>query len=182
MNSKRITSSQKEQEFHIEINPYRNTGKSKLLLIWLVIWTFCGMIVFSQFFSNMSKEEKLYMAIWMAFWGYFEYAISKVYVWRKSGMEKIIFKGEQMIHQIVNGKQKQEHSYFFESMIDLASHEFGENQLTDSMQSSYWVKGNECIFFNYMGSKKGLGFQLNKEEANQLLSLLVKEIKRRKQA
>ena len=59
----RIKITQKEGETTLEILPIKDAFKSNLLFAWLLVWTLCGIIVFSQFFSNLSREEKLLMAV-----------------------------------------------------------------------------------------------------------------------
>ena len=98
----RIKITQKGNETIIEILPLRDAFKTRLLFSWLLVWTLCGILVFSQFFSNLSREEKLLMAVWMAFWAYFEYKISKVYVWRKNGSEKISITAESLTYSEIN--------------------------------------------------------------------------------
>jgi hypothetical protein len=180
MNTSRIKINQQENETSISIFPIKNVLKSRLLLAWLIIWTLCGIIVFSQFFSNMSKEEKLAMAIWMAFWVYFEYKISTAFAWRKNGFEKIRVTNELLIYSKLIGSKETKTEYLLDNISDLQVYEFGKNHFSDSFQSSYWVQGNECIFFSYFGVKKGMGLQLSKEEANQVFQSINKKLKKRK--
>lgn len=176
----RIQISSKEATTHIEINPVRDPLKTNLLVAWLIVWTICGIIVFSQFFSNMSREEKLLMAVWMAFWAYFEFKIGTAYLWRKSGVEHLSIDSEKLVYsRIVSGKAETK-SYVTDTISNLAVYEFGKNSFSDSFQSSYWVKGNECVFFEYFGQKIGMGLQLNKEEATQLHKAIQKALKTKK--
>lgn len=180
MNPPRIKITHKENETTIEIFPVQDAFKSRILLVWLVVWTLCGIIVFSQFFSNMSREEKLLMAVWMAFWAYFEFKITSVYAWRKNGSERIVITPEQFIYSSLQSQKVIKKEYYLENLSDLEMYEFGKNNFTDSFQTSYWVKGNESIFFTNFGAKIGFGFQLNKEEAAQVFQAIHKKIKRKK--
>ena len=178
--NKRIQINQKENETVIEIAPINEASKATLLLVWLIVWTLCGIVVFSQFFSNLSKEEKLMMAVWMAFWAYFEYKISSVYVWRKNGKEKITLNNDSIIYsQIISGKETAK-EYIIENISDLKTIEFGKNNFSESFQNSYWVKGNESVYFTHLSQKIGLGLQLNKDEAQQVLQAIAKRLKKKK--
>ncbi len=179
MESKRIKISQLGNETLIEILPIKDVLKTRLLFAWLLVWTLCGIIVFSQFFSNSSKEEKLMMAVWMAFWGYFEYKISLAYTWRKSGGEKILLAAESLTYEQYNGQKTSKKEFVIENISELQCYEFGKNNFSDSLQSSYWVKGNETVFFSYFGAKVGLGLQLTSTEAKQLYQTLHKWLKKR---
>lgn len=176
----RIQVSAKDLTTHIEITPLRDPLKTNLLVAWLVVWTLCGIIVFSQFFSNMSREEKLLMAVWMAFWAYFEFKIGTAYLWRKSGVEHISIDSEKLVYsRIVSGKAETK-SYSTDTISNLEVYEFGKNSFSDSFQSSYWVRGNESVFFTYFGQKIGLGLQLNLEEATLLYKAIQRAFKTKK--
>lgn len=177
--SNRLSISQREQALLIEIHPIQDKTKSNLLLAWLVVWTLCGILVFSQFFTNMSKEEKLLMAVWMAFWAYFEFKIGNAYLWRKNGKELISIDQDNLVYKQLVGQKTSTKSFLLDNISALSVYEFGKNNFSDSVQSSYWVKGNETVFFTHFGSKVGLGLQLNKEEATLLFQTIKKQLKKK---
>lgn len=177
MKSKRIKIVQDKQITSLEIVPENDTTKTNLLLAWLVLWTICGMIIFSQFFSNMSREEKLLMAVWMAFWAYFEYKIGSTYLWRKNGSEKIIISSDTLDYSITVSGKTTEKKFPLNAISNLEIYPFGKNNFSESLQSSYWVRGNESVFFTFEGAKIGVGLQLNREEAEQLFHTIQKKIK-----
>ncbi len=176
----RVTITSTDGSSCIEIIPLRDSFKNNLLAAWLALWTLCGIIVFSQFFSSMSKEEKLLMAVWMAFWAYFEFKIGSAYLWRKNGSEKISIDAENLIYTRIVSKKEESKSYVIDNISDFQIYEFGKNSFSDSFQNSYWVKGNETVFFTYFAQKVGLGLQLTKTEATQLNQALTKALKRKK--
>ena len=116
----------------------------------------------------------------MAFWAYFEFKISSVYTWRKKGSEKIVINAESLTYIELHSSKPIKKEYYLENISDLELYEFGKNNFSDSFQSSYWVKGSETVFFKNFGAKVGMGFQLSKEEANQLYQVIQKKIKRKK--
>ncbi len=178
----RLRISQSDASLNIEIIPYRDSFKSNLLFAWLLVWTLCGIIVFSQFFSNMSKEEKLLMAVWMAFWAYFEYKIGNAYLWRKNGKEQISFDQNNIEYKRIIGKKITAKSFVIDNISDITIYEFGKNNFSDSFQNSYWVIGNETVFITNFDVKSGFGLQLTKEDATRLLQAIKKFIKRKKLA
>ncbi|HRH63361.1 MAG TPA: hypothetical protein PLI68_08540 [Bacteroidia bacterium] len=177
MKSKRVKIVQDKQNTSLEIIPENDTVKTNLLLAWLIVWTICGIIIFSQFFSNMSREEKLLMAVWMAFWAYFEYKIGNTYLWRKNGSEKIQISSDMLTYNLTISGKSIEKKFPLSSLSNLELYPFGKNNFSESLQSSYWVRGNESVFFTCDGVKIGVGFQLNLEEARQVLQCIQKKLK-----
>ncbi|MBK9672075.1 MAG: hypothetical protein IPP56_13385 [Bacteroidetes bacterium] len=177
MKSKRVKIVQDKQITSIEIVPENDTTKTNLLLAWLIVWTICGIIIFSQFFSNMSREEKLLMAVWMAFWAYFEYKIGSTYLWRKNGSEKILISSDTLSYNITISGKTIEKKFSLIAISNLEIYPFGKNNFSESLQSSYWVRGNESVFFTHEGTKIGVGFQLNLDEARQVQQCIQKKLK-----
>ncbi len=75
----------------LEIPSIEDPTKLKILIVWFVLWTVSGMVVFSQFFMPSTRDVKLMYAIWMAFWAYFEYKASVLLSWRRKGKEILQF-------------------------------------------------------------------------------------------
>jgi hypothetical protein len=147
-------------------------NKKLMLMIWLVLWTLCGIIVMSQFFTPVSKEVKLFMGIWFIFWIYFEYKIGYAYLWRKAGREIIkIGKEHVTLKKDINGSGK-EHSYLKENMRDVRLVEMSSKNFARQMNSSFWVVGGETILFDYLGKTISFGMQLSEMEAQQVLRQL----------
>ena len=53
----------------IEIHPVISPAQLNIIRVWLTIWTLSGLVIFSQFFTAAPKETKIFLALWMAFWG-----------------------------------------------------------------------------------------------------------------
>lgn len=87
----------------------------------------------------MSEEEKLLMAVWMAFWAYFEYKIGNAYLWRKNGKEQISFDQNNIEYKRIIGKKITAKSFVIDNISDITIYEFGKNNFSDSFQNSYWV-------------------------------------------
>jgi hypothetical protein len=115
----------------------------------------------------------------MEFWVYFEYKISIAYAWRKNGSERITITNESLIYEQINGTKTAKKEYTLSNLSELKSYEFGKNNFSDSLQSSYWVKGNESVFFSHFAEKVGMGLQLKEQEAKQLCQVLQKALRRK---
>ncbi len=85
----RISIKRSDNEVSIVILSFREKIKNIMLSIYLVLWSLSGIIVFSQLLVIPDKNTKLALFVWLCFWAYFEFKISKAYMWRKFGVEKI---------------------------------------------------------------------------------------------
>ena len=84
----RIKINKSEDKFEITIKSFINNKKQKLLLVWIVLFSFCGLAIISQFFGNYNAETKVFFGVYIAFWIYFEFKVIYAYRWRKYGEEK----------------------------------------------------------------------------------------------
>ncbi len=177
MNNDRIFYEEKDGLLTIMVTSTITKAKMNLLFIWLMLWTLCGIIVFSQFFAAHSREMKLMMLVWFAFWSYFEYKIGYAYLWRKTGKEIIrIIDGKLFLKRDIGGSGKED-SYLTGNITKLKTIDFNSKQFTQTMNNSFWVIGGETVFFEYMGKTIGCGLQLSEPEAIVLFKKLKQGIK-----
>jgi hypothetical protein len=159
----------------IEISAAISKTKLNLLLAWLILWTLCGTVVFSQFFTAVSRETKLMMVVWFVFWTYFEYKVAFIYGWRKNGKEVIQVSGSKLsLQRSITGKEKTD-TYELDNLSGLEVADI--NTFTKSMGSSFWVTGAETVSFKNLGRRIGCGLQLDEKEARQLYKMLKPYIK-----
>lgn len=154
----------------IEVIILAQIAKNKiiLLLIWLLLWTSCGMIIFSQFFVSHTKEIKLFMFIWFVFWIYFEFKIVYAYMWRKAGKEiiKINNKGI-IIKREINGNGK-EKFYAKETIKELKIVDFSSKNIALHLNTSFWAVGGETLKFESLEKPIAFAMQLSEDEAKEV--------------
>lgn len=174
---KRISFKRKEDgELSIVVLSTADTTKKKLLLLWLVLWTIGGLLVFSQYFTMADKDTKAAIIVWMGFWAYFEYKVTKVFLWRNSGMEKIKIRKEKLFYKRdISGRGKIK-VYDTEMIKDLRVVEPKENSFFEDLNNSYWVIAGEKLAFDHFGKEVKFGIQLEETDAKALHKLINKEI------
>ena len=173
---KRISVKKTEEEISIVILAFADKIKNRILTAWFIIWTICGIIVFSQYFVMKQENEKVMILVWLFFWAYFEYKSFAVFMWRKFGVEKIkIRKGMLQYKRDRAGKGKV-NEYKVEFIKDLEYKEPDDNSFFDNLNNSYWVVGGERIVFDYYGRRIKLGMQLGEEDAKKLMKLISKHV------
>lgn len=151
--------------------------KMKILIVWFVLWTLSGVIVFSQFFMPSSREVKLTYAVWMAFWAYFEYKASVLLSWRRKGKEVLkMVENKLVIIRDINGRGIPAF-YEKEKIKNIRTVNFEDKKVLARVQPLYWSMGYETVLFDYDTKLIGLGLQLTKDEANQVVKQLKVNIK-----
>ena len=88
--AERITIEKKDEGLLIKISAFKNEAKQKQLTVWLLAWTFCGLVIASQLFIEADSSTKRFIMIFLVFWLYFEWKIVKVYRWRIAGEEQFL--------------------------------------------------------------------------------------------
>ncbi|MBI2723298.1 MAG: hypothetical protein HYX39_14075 [Bacteroidetes bacterium] len=149
----------------IVILPFRDEKKLRLLLFWLLAWTACGVIVIANYFKLQDQSSKLFVIIYLSFWIYYEIKITRAFLWKKFGKEKIWIKdGVLNYQQEIKGKGKLK-KYEILLINDLKIIEIKQNNFSDFINQSFWIKGGERLEVSYKNSLVRFGMQLSDKEA-----------------
>jgi len=156
----------------LEIPSIIDDKKLKILIVWFVLWTISGIVVFTQFFTQGFREIKLIYAIWMAFWAYFEYKASVLLSWRRKGKEILQFSENGFtLRRDINGRGIDK-VYERAEISNIKTVDFKDRKVLARVQPLYWNMGYETVLFNYKGKEEALGLQLTEEEALKLAKVL----------
>lgn len=170
----RISQEKKEEGVLIKIQSFKDESKQKNLTVWLIFWTFCGIAIGSQLFVEGNKEMKIFIAVYLAFWAYFEYTVVKAYKWRKSGEEQFLITDEHFHY----GRTYNNRGFLKPHRKDLVNairnidEEVGT--FAKTFGNSYWVVGGERLAFTVSGKVITFGMQLTDKEVKQLSEKLNK--------
>lgn len=161
----RISILKKENLLSIVILPGADKRKLFLLFLWLVAWTVCGIIVGVNYFKLQDPKAKIFVMVYLSFWAYFEYRIARVFMWKRSGKEKLwIQNGIFHYQREINGRGK-----ILELNLHLVSPmrllELSPLSFADTINQSFWIKGGERLEFDAQAKTIRLGMQLSDEEA-----------------
>jgi hypothetical protein len=156
----------------LEIPSIENATKLKILLVWFILWTISGIIVFTQFFMPTTRDIKVGYAVWMAFWAYFEYKASVLLSWRRKGKEILHFNENGFtLRRDINGRGIDK---VFErnEIKNIRTVNFKDRKVLARVTPLYWNMGYETVLFDYKGKEEALGLQLTEEEALQLVKIM----------
>lgn len=181
MHNKKIQYLEKEDEFQLNVYPQAAPWHLRVLLIWNLLWTFCGAIVFWQLLITPERELRLFFLAYLALWAWFEYKGIKFYLWKRFGVEQIkINKDNFLYNRFDVNTGKQALSYQLENIKKIEKLKINNKSYAYTYQQSFWMPGNETIGFQYFDRVVGFGLQLNKEEVQSLVKVLQFQLKRLK--
>ena len=156
----------------LEIPSIADATKLKILMVWFILWTISGMIVFTQFFVPTSRDVKVWYAVWMAFWAYFEYKASVLLSYRRKGKEILQFSESGFtFRRDINGRGIDK-VYERADIKNIRTVDFKDKKVIARVQPLYWNMGYETVLFDYKGKEEALGLQLTEEEAQQLVKIM----------
>ncbi|MFN4853289.1 MAG: hypothetical protein ACK5JC_02590 [Bacteroidota bacterium] len=173
--SQRIRIEKEDDRYVITILPLHDSAKSRMMLIWLILWLVCGAVVLYEMFGNHSREEKMVLLVYLAFWCYFAYRISRVYRWRQSGREEISIKDQTISIGKFTAGRGFVNDYHLQSIGKPEIAEINPTSFAAVFAQSYWMEGNEGLFF-LTNTKQRVGFGLQLSNTEQ--QVLLKEINR----
>jgi hypothetical protein len=174
---KRISIKRSENETSIVILSTADRLKKNILFVWFFLWTLSGIIVLTQYFLITNPDTKIAMIVWLGFWGYFEYKISRAVLWRSYGIEKIKLRDKKLFYKRdIAGKGKVQ-VFEFDFIKDLRMIETKENSFFENLNNSYWVIAGEKLAFDYYGKEIKLGLQLEDADTKALLKLTKERLK-----
>lgn len=171
MNS-RIKIEKEEKQLIITINAFKDEGKQKVLLMWIVMFSLCGIAIFSQFFADYDNKTKIFFGVYIAFWLFFEFKVIYAYRWRKYGLEKIIVeKGElYLIKEIKKRGITQRFKINEINTLRLINDE--DSEFVKSMTKSYWSINKYALGFNHKDYPVFFGIDLDLKTSKQILKEL----------
>lgn len=159
----------------ITIKPYSEKWKTNLMLVWLALWSFCGLVILSVFFSNVSKEQKLFFLVYLAFWFYFEWKILSVFRWRKHGVEILKIQNDSIIYEKQIAGRGIPVEIAKNTIKGIYSKPVNPTSFAAVFNNSYWLEGAETIIIEHNAGKISLGLQLNEAEQKKIMKALSKQ-------
>ena len=176
----RISFQNKDNIFSVVIAANVEKAYERLLLAWLILWTLSGTYFIYSLFGDYSRELKMYIAILLSFWLYYEIKIGRVYFWRKSGYESIRFIEDKLVlKRVLLGKSSPK-TYFVQNIKEIYVDMPKQTQFYEVLHNSFWVMGRPSLSFDHQGDIVSFGRQLNEQERKALHQVLTKELNQRK--
>jgi hypothetical protein len=151
--------------------------KETVLFFWILCWTACGAyLIYELVAGDHDEKMQIGLFVFVSFWLYFEYRISRVFLWRKWGMEYIKVDEDEFTYKCSVGRFGKATRFHVEDMGPLTAEELSSKSLTVNIEDSFWFIGGERIRFSYRDKQHKFGRQLAKEESKDLIRLIKKQL------
>jgi hypothetical protein len=167
--SDRIKYVESENKLEVTIKALLDEKKQQLLLIWITLFTICGILLFSQVFGDYENTTLLFFGVYMAFWLFFEFKVIYAYRWRKLGVEHIILEQNQLTLIKEIGKRGITQQFDLDKIKKVERFDSGENAFFKSMNTSYWNINKYSLSFKIEENLIPFAIDLNEEEAKKIL-------------
>ncbi len=160
----------------IVISSKINRLKETMLLFWILCWSACGIyLVYELVTGNHDDKMQIGLFIFISFWVYFEYRITRVFLWRKWGMEFMRVDDEEFSYKISVGRFGKASRFYFDSMGPFRTDKDVSKSFAVNIEDSFWFVGGEKIQFEYRNKQYKIGRQLSEKECKDLIRLIQKQ-------
>jgi hypothetical protein len=170
--SERITIEKEEDKLAITILAFNDAKKQQMLMMWIVLFSLCGLAIISQFFAPYDNGTKVFFGVYIAFWLFFEFKVVYAYRWRKFGLEYLTIEDGELILSKQIGKRGITQRFKISDIQNLRIFENADTNFVKSMTSSYWNINKYTLAFDYNNQIIPFGIDLSKKEANRILKTL----------
>lgn len=181
----------------IVIEPKRTWWKEILLTLWVLGFTFVGLVMLYSLATNFSgvnydemptedqiRNQTIYAVVFLSFWAYFEYKTVKALLWYRFGKELIRIDGDGFTLKksiLAYGKANR---YFFENMKEFQQRVDEATSFGAYFENAYWALGTDAIIFNHHKKVISFGRRVDAKSGRLLVRLIddriKKQIKRKK--
>jgi len=161
----------------IVISSKIESWKETVLFFWILCWTACGAyLMYELATGDYDQKMQIGLFVFVSFWFYFEYRISRVFVWRKWGMEYIRMDEDEFTYKCAVGRFGKASRFYVDVMGPFTVEELSSRSITVNIEDSFWFIGGERIQFSYKDKQRKFGRQLTQEESKDLVRLIQKQL------
>ncbi len=174
---KRISFSDEKLKTTIVIHPKDIGWLKSLMGAWVSMWLTMGAIVIWAYFSlPLEEQETIIIFIFLAFWAYYAFKVTKSWFWMMWGKELIKIDEATLSYKKSVRKYGKSASYLVENISKIRMHKLEAKSFQAAWEKSPWIVGGERLEFDYMGKVVKFGRKLDEKDAKLLFKLLTKRI------
>jgi hypothetical protein len=171
---KRIKVHKEDNRLEISIKSFYEPSKQKMLLVWIILFSICGVAIISQFFQDYEASYKIIFGVYLAFWLFFEFKVIYAYRWRKFGEEKIVIENNTIVISKTIRKRGVNQQF---NLDEIKKFDFFKNDgasFIKSMNSSYWNINKYHLAIYLEKSIIPFAIDISDKEAKNILTALKK--------
>ena len=176
----RISFEETKHRTTIIIDSNKNALINALMGSWLAMWYTIGMATLIYSFNyELTRQETLIVIVFIIFWTYYAFRVSKAFLWLVYGKEyiKIDEVGLHLKKSVLSfGKSN---VFLFGNINELQFDIPEKGSWQMAWESAPWINGGERITFDYYGKIIRFGRKLNEKDTKLLFNLVAKRIQER---
>ena len=174
---KRISFEDDKQKTTIIIYPEDVTWIKAVMGAWVGMWYSIGVIVIWALITlPLSQQEQIIVAIFLSFWAYYAYKVTRSFFWILWGKELIkIDEVALWYKKSIKGYGKAV-PYYLENIKKMTVHQPKEKSIQAAWEKSPWIIGGDRIEFDYLGKMVKFGKKINEKDTQLLFSLVTKKV------
>jgi hypothetical protein len=127
---------------------------------------------------NLADRQRTVLLVVICFWLYYEYKVSRAYMYRKFGHEKLWIKNGKLYFRKEISKRSKTKVYDIGFVKDFRLIEYNKNEFFQNMSRSFWTMAGESVAFDFHSKIIRFGIQLSEKEAKQVCEELARAHKR----
>jgi hypothetical protein len=166
----RISINKDENSLVIEIKAFLDQKKQQYLVAWIVLFTICGIAIFTQFFEPYDTGTKVFFGVYVAFWLFFEFKVIYAYRWRKYGAEKIIVEDDCLFLIKTIGKRGITQKFHKDEIKKLDFFKDTNGEFVKSMNTSYWNINKYHLMLEMEKMKVPFAIDIENSDAKKILN------------
>ena len=168
----RIKVSKNNTKLEIVIKAFLDKKKQQMLLVWILLFSMCGIAILAQFFEDYDVGTKVFFGVYVAFWIFFEFKVIYAFRWRKYGEERILIDQDQLTLIKTIGKRGVTQQFKLEDIIKIDFFKDESGEFSKSMNTSYWNINKYHMILKFQNSTVPFGIDLNNKDAKNIINEL----------
>ena len=164
----------------IVISPEKNYLITALMGGWLAMWMTIGItVIWSLFSFLLSQQEEIIIYIFLVFWFYYAFKVSRSFLWLLYGKELIKIDNLALHYKRSLLKYGKSVPYYFENISNFSFSVPEPSSIKAIWESSPWISGGERFHFDYFNKMIRFGRKISEKDAKLLYQLINKRIQER---
>lgn len=161
----------------IVISPDKNYLITALMGGWLAMWMTIGItVIWSLFSFLLSQQEEIIIYIFLVFWFYYAFKVSRSFLWLLYGKELIKIDNLALHYKRSVLKYGKSVPYYFENISNFSFSIPEPRSMHAVWESSPWISGGERFHFDYFSKMIRFGRKISEKDAKLLYQLINKRI------
>lgn len=147
-------------------------SQMRLLTFWLLAWYAVGTAFVYSARVASTEDERMFIMISLAFWLYFAFRVTKVWVWRRVGREMLRVTADGVSVKDAFGNFGRARFYLMGNIKKLEVVRRDPTKFLHSLDMSFWTIGGNMLSFKYLRTSVSFGKQLSEQDALKLARVL----------